>query len=420
MSARLHTLSSGVRVVCDASREHETFALSLVVGAGARLEDTRRSGWSHLLEHMVFKGAGSRDAKALVEDIESVGGTVNAATGYERTTFQVRALKGSVPLAVEVLADLVMRPALDASELEREKGVIAQEIAEAADTPDDRVFDLAQGKAYTGQPLGRPILGDDATVGGATAEALADWRRRLYAPERIVVSAAGAVDEDELLACVERAFADAISSDGAALEPAAFAGGSLAETRALEQSHLVFLLPGVSAQDEDWFAARVFADALGGGMSSRLFQEAREKRGLAYNIDAYAESYADTGLFGVYAGAAAKDAPGLAALVAEQMRELAERPTVAETARGKVQMKSALFMARESLLARAEQAAAQVLLYGRLVPPAELAERIDAVDVEAVRRVGARALEDRRYAAAVLGPRKAGAAGEAFGRALLG
>ena len=421
MTPRLHTLPNGVRVVCDPSPDHETFALSLVVDGGARLEDPGRSGWSHLLEHMVFKGAGSRDARALVEDIENVGGSVNAATGYERTSFQVRALKGSVPLAVELTADLVLRPTLDAGELEREKDVIGQEIAEAFDTPDDRVFDLAQGRAFAGQGLGRPILGAEATLKPATNVTLSDWRRALYAPERIVVSAAGAVDEDELLARVEAAFAGASPGpDREAQSPAEFAAGSDAESRALEQAHIVLLLPGVGASDPDWYASRVFAEALGGGMSSRLFQEAREKRGLAYNIDAYAESYSDVGLLGVYAGAAGKDAAGLVRLIAEQITTLTEAPSDTEVARAKVQMKSALFMSRESLLSRAEQAAAHVLLFGRLLAPAELSASIDAIDREAVQRVGRRALASGRSVAAVLGPKRAGAAADAFAPALFG
>lgn len=421
MSARLHTLSNGVRVVCDPSGEFETFALSLVVQGGARWEDASRSGWSHLLEHMVFKGAGSRSARALSEDIESVGGSINAATGYERTSYQVRALKGSMPLAVEIVADLVLRPTLDPAELEREKGVVASEIAEAADTPDDRVFDLAQAQAYAGQALGRPILGEVETLAPATAATMAAWRQRLYAPERIVVAAAGAVDEDELLARVEAAFAGVDGGERAAPpDPASFSGGVVAEARKLEQAQIVLLLPAVGSDDPDYVAARVFAEALGGGMSSRLFQEARESRGLAYNIDAYAESYADTGLLGVYAGAAAGDAAPLVRLIAEQIQGLAETPTEAEVARAKVQMKSGLFMARESLLSRAEQAAAHVLQYGRVIPAAELAAEIDGVDTDAVKRVGRRLLEPGRAVAAVLGPKRAGAAADAFARALFG
>lgn len=421
MSVRLHTLPNGVRVLCDSSREHETFALSLVIDGGARWEGPERSGWSHLLEHMVFKGAGGRSAKALSEDIESVGGSVNAATGYERTSYQVRALRGSVPLAVEILGDLVSRPTLDAADLEREKAVIASEIAEAADTPDDRIFDMAQGQAFAGQPLGRPILGETRTLAPATVGAVDDWRRQLYAPGRIVVSAAGAVDEDELLVRVEAALGAQPAVTGTATpERAEFTGGVAVEARKLEQAQLVMLLPGVASADHDYVAARVFAEALGGGMSSRLFQEAREERGLAYNIDAYGESYGDTGLLGVYAGTAEADIAPLVRLVAEQIVDLAERPTDVEVARARVQMKSGLFMSRESLLSRAEQAAAQVLLYGRVLTPAEVAAEIDAVTVEDVRRFGRRMLNSGRSAAAVLGSRRAGAAGAAFAKALFG
>jgi predicted Zn-dependent peptidase len=421
MSARLHRLSNGVRVVCDPSREHQTFALSLVVDGGSRWEDEGRAGWSHLLEHMVFKGAGGRDSRALVEDVESVGGSVNAATGFERTSYQVRALAGSVPLAVEVVSDLVLRPTLDADELEREKNVVAQELAEADDAPDDKVFDLAQGAAFAGQALGRPILGTTESVGRATRAALSDWRRLLYSPDRIVVSAAGAVDEDELLACVERAFAGVeraghVEPSGAAT----FTGGVVQETRKLEQAHFVLLLPGAAVGGDDYYAGRVFAEALGGGMASRLFQEAREKRGLAYAVDAYADNYADVGLTGVYAGAGAADGAALLRLVAEQVRDLAERPTQAEVARAKVQMKSGLFMARESLLSRAEQAAAQVLLFDRLYGPEELAAEIDAVTPEDVRRFGEGVLAPGKAAVAVLGSKRATAAAPVFAQALFG
>ncbi len=246
----------------------------------------------------MFKGAGERSARDIVEVIEAGGGSINAATGYERTSFQVRSLAGGLQLGLEVVADLVLRPTLDAADLDREVGVIAQEIAEAADTPDDFVFELAQGAAFAGQPLGRPVLGDRGQHRAPpTRPRLEAWRARLYAPDRLVVSAAGAVDEDELLragrAAVRRR-ALRRRADAGAGEP--FVGGRAGEARRLEQAHVVFYLPGVGAVDPDYFAMRLFAEALGGGMSSRLFQEARERLGLAYAIDAFADSYQDTGV----------------------------------------------------------------------------------------------------------------------------
>jgi len=418
MNPRLHALPNGVRVVCDPTPELQTLALSVVAGRGARAEAPGQSGWAHLLEHMVFKGAGARSARDIVEAIEAEGGSVNAATGYERTSFQVRALKGGLKLGLEVVGDLVQRPTIDPAELDREKGVIAQEIAEAADTPDDLVFDLAQSSAFAGQPLGRPILGTVKSLASAKRDTLEAFRAGLYAAPGLVVSASGAVDEDELLASVEAVFG---SADGTMLPepaPAAFAGGLKTRARALEQSHLVFLLPGEGARSRGYYVQRIFAEALGGGMASRLFQEAREKRGLAYSIDAYSETYGDTGVLGIYAGCAAEDAAALAGVCAGQVRALAEAIEPTELARAKAQLKAHMFMALESPLARAEGLAGQILLFGRPLSPAEMAQGIDEVTAADIRAYGERLLSQRRCAGAVLGPKRALGAAEAFERAL--
>ncbi|MFI4975930.1 MAG: M16 family metallopeptidase [Caulobacterales bacterium] len=417
---RVHTLANGVRVICDAVAGFETLALSVAAGRGARFEDEARSGWAHLLEHMVFKGAGGRSARDIVEAIEARGGHINAATGYERTSFQVRALAGGLELGLAVTADLVLRPTLDAEDLRREKLVVAQEIAEAADTPDDLVFELAQGAAFTGQPLGRPILGTETSIATAEAASLEAWRASLYAPDRLVVSAAGAVDEDELLALTERFFGDARAAAGEPAPPGVFVGTRAATKRALEQAHLVLMLPGLGAADADYFAVRIFAEALGGGMSSRLFQEARERLGLAYAIDAFAESYAETGLVGVYAGCAAKDAGRLAEVTAEQILSLGEAISATELDRAKAQLKASLFMARESLAARAEQAAAQLLVFGRLLSTREVAAAVDAVCAADVRRVAERILGHRLAAPAVLGPARSLPAADRFTARLFG
>ena len=418
MTASLRTLPNGVRVVCDPMPGLETLALSVVAGRGAAYEDPARSGWSHLLEHMVFKGAGGRSARDIVEVIESEGGSINAATGYERTSFQVRALKGGLDLGMDVIADLVRRPTLTPADLAREKQVVAQEIAEAADAPDDYVFDLIQRASWGDHPVGRPILGGDATVQAATVEALSDWREALYAADRLVVSATGAVEEAELMAAAERAFGDLPTTPGADVPlAAAFVGGPQAEARKLEQAHLVFMLPACGSRDSDYFALRIFAECLGGGMSSRLFQEAREKRGLAYNIDAYADTYADHGALGIYAGCAAGDAVETAKVCAGEVVKLVERIDAAELARAKAQLKAHMFMAREQPLSRAEQGAGQVLLFDRLYPPAELAAEVDAVTAADVARLGRRLLASRA-ATAVLGAKSALKAGEAFDKAL--
>jgi len=342
---------------------------------------------------------------------------MNAATGHERTSFQVRALRGGLPLALSIVADLVQRPILDGDELAREKQVVAQEIAEAADTPDDQVFEMAQAAAYAGQALGRPILGSAATIASADPTALEDWRAALYAPDRLVLSVAGAVDEDEFLRRAEEGFGGATAAVRPDPEPARFVGGHASERRKLEQAHVVFLLPAPGALDPGYWPIRVFAEALGGGMSSRLFQEARERLGLAYAIDAYAEAYADTGVLGVYAGCAPADAGRLAEVAAGQIRSLVAHIDAEELDRAKAQLKAAVFMGQESLLARAERSAAQLLTLGATRSPIDSARDIDAVtdarldDLASVMLGGGATVS-------VLGPRGAMDAGPRFEAAL--
>ncbi|HLI67120.1 MAG TPA: pitrilysin family protein [Caulobacteraceae bacterium] len=421
MAPIVHTLANGARVVCDPMPGLETLALSVVVGRGARHERAEQSGWAHLLEHMVFKAAGDRSARGIVEAVEAEGGHINAATGHDRTSFQVRALKGGAALGMAVISDLVFRPKLDAGDLAKEKRVVGQEIAEAADIPDDLVFEIAAGLAYPDQPLGRPVLGVKATVGAATSPVLADFHRRLYAPDRIVVAAAGAVDADEILKLAERWFGEpAAATPPPDPPPAVFAGGAEARIKRLEQAHLVLLLPAAGLADPDYFAFRLFAELLGGGMSSRLFQEVRETLGLVYAIDAYLEAHADAGVLGVYAGTAARDAAHAAQVAARVLMQLIERLDPGELARAKAQLKGGLFMASESALARAEGAAGQLLVFGRTIPAAETAAAIDAVTAADIARAGARLLAPGRSVTTVLGPKAAQPAAQAFHTALFG
>jgi predicted Zn-dependent peptidase len=417
---RVHHLTNGVTLVCDPAAGFETLALSVVAGRGSRWEGPDRSGWSHLLEHMVFKGAGPRSARAIVESIEADGGQLNAATGHERTSFQLRALRDGLPLGMEVIADLVQRPSLDSEDLAREKQVVVQEIAEAADTPDDQVFEQAQAAAFADQPLGRPILGSESSIGSADPAALASWRAALYSPDRLVVSVAGAVDETEFLRLAERLFGDAAAGDASEPDAARFTGGHARERRKLEQAHLVFLLPATGVSDPGYWPLRIFAEALGGGMSSRLFQEARERLGLAYAIDAYAEGYAEVGVLGIYAGCAPADAGRLAEVAAQQIKALLAEVGDDELARAKAQLKASLFMSRESLLSRAEQAALQILTLGEIQPPIALAMAIDAVGPAEIRGLGATLVSPGRSTVSVLGPRAAMDAPARFETALFG
>lgn len=419
MTARMHSLANGVRVICDPIAGLETFALTVMARGGARHEPAARWGWSHLLEHMVFKGAAGRSAETLAETIEAAGAQINAYTGQERTSFQVRALKDRLSFAVEIVSDLLFRPAMTEEELEREKIVVGHEIAEAFDTPDDHVFELAQARTFADQALGRPILGATESLAPADPSSLHAWRRAIYAPERLVVAAAGAVDESALLAAAERWFgAEPKGSEDLEAEPARFVGGADFVNRSIEQANLVFHFPSSGALDEDWYAARIGAELLGGGMASRLFQEAREKRGLAYSIDAWLESFDDTGLVGVFAGSAPDKAEALATLTAAEILKLAEGVDPRELGRAKAQAEAAIFMAEESPPGRAERAAAQTLLYGRPLDTQEVRRGVEAVSRDAVTAALRRGLDTGRATAAVLGPRGAQKAADAFLRTM--
>lgn len=420
MAPRIHRLANGVRVICDPIPGWETVALSVVAGRGARSEDKTRSGWSHLLEHMVFKGAGERSARQIVEVIEAQGGHINAATGYERTSFQVRALKDGLDLGCAVLSDLVLRPIIAEDDLVREKDVVAQEIAEAADAPDDLVFELAQAMAFASQPLGRPILGTPRSIAGATPQTLEAWRAALYRPQDLVISVSGAVDEDALLKLAERDFSAALPAEAPPAPAADFTGGGRTVAKQLEQASLVLLLPTVGARDPNYFTLRLLTEILGGGMASRLFQEAREVRGLAYAIDAFADTFSDIGVLGIFSGCASEKAVELAQVTAEQIQSLTSPPGEPELARAKAQLKGSLFMGRESAQSRAEQAAGQALLFDEVLDPSRLAELIDAVSPSQIADMTCGILGARRAAMAVLGPRRAHEAADRFQTALFG
>ena len=419
MSARLHRLPNGLRVVCDPMPGLRTFALTVAVRGGARWESEGQSGWSHLLEHLVFKGAGEMSARDIVERIEARGGSINAATGHERTSFEVRGVEGSLELAMQVVSDLVFRPTLAEGDIVREKDVVAQEIAEAFDTPDDHVFEMAGAMAFDGQPLGRPILGSVASLAPVDRAAIEAWRAVLYAPERMVVAVSGAVDETELLALCERWFGVPAGPPVAEPSPGAFIGGHARLSRRIEQANLVFQLPGLSARDPRLSTFRLFGEILGGGMASRLFQSAREDRGLAYAIDAYEEPHEDTGVLGVFAGAAAERAAELAQVCAGEIRALVEDgPRADELDRARAVLTAGLLMADESPTSRSGRQAAHVLIFDRLQDTAEQTARIEAASADDLRAVGQGVLADGRVATAVLGPAKAGRAGETFARAL--
>jgi predicted Zn-dependent peptidase len=404
MSVEVTRLPSGLTVVTDQMPHLETASLGVWIGSGSRNENPDEHGISHLLEHMAFKGTTRRTARQIAEAIEAVGGDLNAATSVEQTGYFARVLKADVPLALDVLSDILSDPTFDAEELRREQNVIVQEIGATEDAPDDLVFDRLQETAFPMQPVGRSILGTPDTVRSFNPARLRAYLSRNYRGPGMVVAAAGAVDHRAIIADVEKRFASFAGPAAPAPEPAHFRGGTRVETRDLEQVHIAMALQGVPVRDEQLYSLQVFTSVLGGGMSSRLFQEVREKRGLCYTIQAFHMPYADTGLFGLYAGTDETDAPELMRVVIDQISNATETLNDTEINRAKAQMKAGLLMALESSEARVGQLARQMLAYGRPIPLEEIVAKVEAVTVESARAAGRALIGRAKPAIAALGP----------------
>jgi predicted Zn-dependent peptidase len=404
MSVEVTRLASGLVVVTDTMPHLETASLGVWVGCGSRDEHPDEHGISHFLEHMAFKGTTRRTARQIAEEIEAVGGDLNAATGVEMTAYYARTLKDDVPLALDVLSDILTAPAFDPDEIAREKNVIVQEIGAVEDAPDDLVFEFLQATAFADQPVGRSILGTRATVRSFDGRRLKSYLSRHYRAPNTVVAAAGAVDHRTVVEEAERRFAAFMGPAGPTPQRATFHGGVTVEKRDLEQVHIALALEGVPQCDPSIYSLQVFTNALGGGMSSRLFQEVRELRGLCYAIYAFHAPYADTGMFGLYAGTDVSDAAELMRVVVGEIAAAADTLDEAEVARVKAQMKAGLLMALESSSARAEQLARHIHIYGRPMPLEEIVSKIDAVTVESARAAGSDLIARGRPAVAALGP----------------
>ena len=403
MSVQAVTLPSGLTIVTDATKHVKTAAIGVLVAVGSRHESVREHGLSHLLEHMAFKGTRRRSARQIAEEIEAVGGDLNAATSAETTAYYARVLKADVPLALDVLADILSDPTFDREEITREQSVIVQEIGAVSDTPDDLIFEHLNAIAFPDQPLGRSILGTANTVRSFHDGTLRDYLGRHYRAPDIVVAAAGAVDHAAVVADVEQRFASFTGPASPLPEPAKFGGGSRVEKRELEQVHIAMALPGVAVTDDSLYSLQVFTNILGGGMSSRLFQEARERRGLCYSIYSFHIPYSDTGMFGLYAGTDAADTAELMRVIVGEIAGTADSISEPEIARSKAQMKAGLLMALESSGARIEQLARQMITRGRPIPVDELVEKVDAVTVDSARTAGRALIARGKMATAVLG-----------------
>ncbi|MBK1841323.1 insulinase family protein [Azospirillum sp. YIM B02556] len=402
-SIRVTTLPNGLRVATDTMPDVQSVSLGCWVGVGTRNEAASVNGVAHLVEHMLFKGTRRRSAFRISEEIENVGGQLNAYTTREQTAYYAKVLHEDAPLALDILSDMIQHSTLDAEELVRERTVVLQEIGQSADTPDDIIFDHFQSTAYPGQAIGRPVLGSAEIVGALPREALVDYIAGHYGAPGMVLSAAGRIEHDRMVDLALKAFGDLPAGVPPKPESASYTGGDFREDRDLEQMHLVLGFDGVGVHDPDFYAHSVLSTLLGGGMSSRLFQEVREKRGLVYSIYTFTGGYHDGGLFGVYAGTGEDEVAELVPVVCDEIAKVGADVTEDEVARARAQLKAGTLMALESTMSRCEQLGQQMLIYDRPVPVDEIVAKIDGVDREAVVKAASR-LRASRPTVAALGP----------------
>lgn len=404
MPVKCTRLENGLTVLTDTMPHLKTAALGVWVKTGARSEDAVENGLTHLLEHMAFKGTKNRSALDIAEEIEAVGGDVNASTSVEHTNYYLRMLAEDVPLGIDILADILQHSVIDVDELTREKQVILQEIGAALDAPEDQAFDQLLETAWPEQSLGRPILGTPETVRSFQPDTIRAYMAKHYTASNMVLAASGQVDHEAVVALAMEKFSSLRTEPAVAHEPAKYVGGECFIKRDLQEVQIVLGFEGCSFHDEDYYAVQILASVLGGGMSSRLFQEIREKRGLCYSIYSFHWAFEDSGLFAIHSATSAEHAGSLMDVLIEQLNIAVAELQEKELDRAKAQTRAGLMMALESPAARASQMARQTLIYGRTIDPEELRRRVDAVTLADVQRVAGRIFHGGKPTLVHVGP----------------
>lgn len=386
-------LPSGLRVLSQSVPGFRSVTFGVWVGVGSRDEPVHLSGATHFLEHLLFKGTERRDAMEISASLDAVGGEMNAFTGKEYTCYYARVLDSDLPLAVDVICDMITSATLTEADIESERDVIDEEIAMHADETSDHIHDLFAEQLWGETPLGRSITGTPESVAGLTPRQVRGWYRRRYLPENIVVSVAGNVEHSDVVRLVRKAFERhwmTAEAEPSPVRPEAKRrvptyGGVEVHHRDVEQAHLVLGMPGLVRNDERRYAAGVLHGIVGGGMSSRLFQEVREKRGLAYSVFTFGSAYADSGMVGVYAGCLPKKAPEVLEVVRAELANIAKgNITPDELLRGKGQMRGSVVMGLEDTGAKMTRIAKAELVYGELPTVDQILHRIDVVTLDDV------------------------------------
>lgn len=405
MSIQVTTLENGFRIVTDHMPSVETVSLGVWVKAGTRNEHIEINGVAHFLEHMAFKGTRKRTALQIAESIEDVGGYINAYTSREITAYYARVMKQDIGLVVDLLADILQNSTFLEEEFEKEREVILQEIGQCHDTPDDVVYDYFQERAFADQPMGWPILGPADTIKNMTRQSLIDFMAAHYTPKNMVFAAAGNVDHDVLVKLVRDHFDLKVRKEDQSMLPGHYVGGDFRQHRSLEQLHLLLGFKGISFVDDSYHTAALYATIMGGGMSSRLFQEIREKRGLVYSIYAFSSAYSDCGVFGVYAGTSEKDSGNLVSVVRDELLKAPDTLLAQEIIRAKNQTRAGIAMALESTTARSKRLAKNLLDHDRIISVDESLEKINKVEQGHLAEFAAQ-LTSTSLTVAAIGPTK--------------
>ena len=404
MTVQTHRLKNGFRIVTENMPGLKSASVGIWVNAGGRHERLEQNGIAHFLEHMAFKGTSRRSSVQIAEAIEDVGGYINAYTSREMTAYYARVLADDVALALDVVSDIVLNPIFDSAEIEVERGVILSEIGQVLDTPDDIIFDWLQEVSYPGQALGRSILGPEERVASFQKQDLSAFVSENYGANQMVLAAAGAVDHDQIVLQCEEIFGDLVARKQTATIQGRFHGGEIRQVKDLEQAHFALAFESPDYKNPDIYTAQVFSTAFGGGMSSRLFQEIREKRGLCYSIFASAGAYCDTGTMTLYAGTSGDKVAELANITIDELKRAADDMSEVEVARARAQMKAGLLMGLESPSSRAERLARMIAIWDRIPSLNEVVAHIDAVTTESVRSFAGSMAGGAPAAMALYGP----------------
>jgi len=398
---RLTTLGNGLRVASRPMQSVETIAVGLYAPTGSRYEAASLNGVAHLFEHMVFKGAGGRSAREISELVEDVGGDLNASTDRELTAFYASLLASDLGLGVRLLADLIRCPHFEPGHLELEKRVVLQELAEAQDTAADIVFDNLQEAAFPGEALGRSVLGSEASIQSITVDDLHEWCRSQYGSRGLVLVGAGKLEHDALVDLAQEAFGDMLEGDAPIPEPALFIGGQRFERRKGAQAHIAVAMPAPAWGTPDAYASQLFADVVGGGSSSRLFQQLREDQGLAYSVSAATQNFSDCGMLWTYVAAHRGNAERVHREIERVLAEAALGLEQRDLERARALAKAGMMMSLESCWGQASYLASRLLRDRQLIEPHQIVERLDGVTLDEVRDVGARMLAGPRALSSV-------------------